>query len=78
MPGTSLKAVEWEKIGDIMQFILSGDSAATAEGGKPSEDIWSLYFSQFQAQLLTSQVYAIQLLENELYGSEELRLLVEA
>ena len=68
MPDTSIKGIEWAKIGDIMRYILSG----------ANEDIWALYFSEFQDKLLTSHVFAVQKMENQLYGSEDLRLLIES
>ena len=52
-----------------MEVILSDQS-------DESEDLWALYFSEFQEKLLTRQIYAINLMENQLYGSEALRLAI--
>ena len=69
MPDTQIKQVEWNRVGNIMEYILSD----YADG---SDDIWALYFSEFQDKLLTRQIYAINLMENQLYGSEALRLAI--
>ena len=52
-----------------MEHILSDQADS-------SEDLWALYFSEFQDKLLTRQIYAIHLMENQLYGSEDLRLAI--
>ena len=68
MPDTSIKTLEWDKIGEIMKYILSG--TADDDESSSEEDIWAFYFSDFQDRMFTSQVYAVQLMENQLYGSE--------
>ena len=46
MPDTQITAVEWTRISDIMNFVLSDQA-------EDSEDIWALYFSDFEDKLLT-------------------------
>ena len=41
MPLTQIKAIEWEKIGEIMNYMLSNNLS------DDDTDIWSIYFTLF-------------------------------